>query len=201
MRNAVMRQFERPHGPLGALAGWIMANRPSNKTRNDWTVDLLDPKPADHVLELGCGPGLALRKVCARVTGGRVLAIDHSALMVRMARARNRSAIGDGRLELRQGGIELLETIGEQFDLVYSVNVAMFWRDRRGTLETIKRVLKPGGRIASTYQPRHPGAKPADALAFAGRLRGELTEAGFRDIRVDTLDLRPIPAICVQARA
>ena len=52
----VYRQFRRPTGLLGRLAGWIMANRPSNIERNRWTVDLLRVQPADHVLEIGFGP-------------------------------------------------------------------------------------------------------------------------------------------------
>jgi hypothetical protein len=59
------RQFRRPTGLLGRLAGWIMANRPSNIERNRWTVDLLNVQPSDHVLEIGFGPGLR----CERQSG------------------------------------------------------------------------------------------------------------------------------------
>jgi len=58
--NKVYAQFRRPSGLLGRLAGWIMANRPSNIERNRWTVDLLNIKETDHVLKLGFGPGLSI---------------------------------------------------------------------------------------------------------------------------------------------
>jgi len=41
LRQNVIGQFRRPHGVLGRVAGWVMANRPSNRRRNMWTVGLL----------------------------------------------------------------------------------------------------------------------------------------------------------------
>ena len=81
-------QFRRPEGRLGAFAGWIMANRGSNRQRNDWTVELLEIAPGDRVLEFGCGPGLALAAAAARATSGRLVGIDHSSVMIEQARAR-----------------------------------------------------------------------------------------------------------------
>ena len=60
-RKNPISQFKRPRGPLGRLAGWIMANRPSSRLRNTRTVDLLDLRLDDRILEEGYGPGLALR--------------------------------------------------------------------------------------------------------------------------------------------
>jgi hypothetical protein len=60
MMTHIYRQFERPHGALGALAGFVMSHRPSNKERNRWTVDLIAAERDARVLEIGCGPGLAL---------------------------------------------------------------------------------------------------------------------------------------------
>ncbi len=60
LRKTIVGQFKNPHGYLGRIAGWIMANRRSNRERNDWTVDLLNIRSRDRVIEIGCGPGLAL---------------------------------------------------------------------------------------------------------------------------------------------
>ena len=84
----VYRQFRRPTGLLGRLAGWIMANRPSNIERNRWTVDVLNVQPADHVLEIGFGPGLAIAQVARLAPQGRLVGIDHSALMIERASRR-----------------------------------------------------------------------------------------------------------------
>ena len=130
MMTHIYRQFERPHGALGALAGFVMSHRPSNKERNRWTVDLIAPKPEARVLEIGCGPGLALTAMCDRVSNGRVVGLDHSPLMLAQAANRNARAIEEGRLQLHLGGLDALAELSGNFDAVYSINVAMFWRDR-----------------------------------------------------------------------
>jgi hypothetical protein len=60
--------------------------------------------------------------------------------------------------------------------------------------------LKPNGLVATTVQLRHRGATAADAHAFARQLSKELIDAGFRDVTVQALDLKPVPAVCVLAR-
>jgi SAM-dependent methyltransferase len=191
------RQFRRPTGLLGRLAGWIMANRPSNIERNRWTVDLLNVQPSDHMLEIGFGPGLAIAQIARLAPQGRVVGIDHSALMIERASGRNRSAIQAGLVDLRVGGLELLPQLGEVFDKVFSVNVPLFRPERTPVLHTIRSVLKPGGVLATTVQPRHLGATAADAQAFAQTLSSEMIEAGFREVTIKQLDLKPIPAVCV----
>jgi ubiquinone/menaquinone biosynthesis C-methylase UbiE len=191
------RQFRRPTGLLGRLAGWIMANRPSNIERNRWTVDVLNVHPSDHVLEIGFGPGLAIAQVARLAAQGRVVGIDHSALMIERASRRNRSAIQAGLVDLRVGGLESLPQLGEVFDKIFSVNVLQFLPERTPLLRTIRSVLKPDGVLATTVQPRHLGATAADAQAFAQTLSREMIEAGFREVTIKQLDLKPIPAVCV----
>ena len=193
----VYRQFRRPSGLLGRLAGWIMENRPSNIERNRWTVDLLNVQPGDHVMEIGFGPGLAIAQAARLAPHGRLVGIDHSPLMIERASRRNRSAIQAGLVELRMGGFELLPQLGEMFDKIFSVNVLQFLPERTPVLRTIRSVLKPDGLLATTVQPRHIGATAADAQAFGQTLSREMLEAGFRDVTIKQLDLEPVPAVCV----
>jgi ubiquinone/menaquinone biosynthesis C-methylase UbiE len=196
----VYRQFHRPTGLSGRVAGWIMANRPSNVQRNRWTVDLLNLEPSDHVLEIGFGPGLAIQQVARLVPRGHVVGVDHSPLMVKHAGHRNQSAVEAGLVDLKLGGFELLPQLGETFDKVFSVNVLQFLRERTEVLRLIRSVLKPNGLVATTVQPRHRGATAADAHAFGSQLSQELIEVGFREVAVKELDLKPVPAVCVLAR-
>ena len=193
-------QFRKPTGVLGWVAGWIMAHRSSNTTRNRWTVDLLNIKETDRVLEIGFGPGLSIASAARLARQGVVVGIDHSVLMRRAATRRNHAAIEAGRVELKVGGLDSLPTLGETFDKVFSVNVFLFLEDRREALRTIRSVLKPGGLVATTYQPRHRGARPEDADAFARQLSNQMQDLGFRDIVTEKLDLKPLPAICVLGR-
>ncbi len=89
----MVSQFHRPRGAAGWLAGREMALRPSNRQRNRWAVALLDVGPTDRVLEIGFGPGIAIREAARRATRGRVAGIDHSPEMVRQATRRNAAAV------------------------------------------------------------------------------------------------------------
>ncbi len=100
LKSVIVAQFGKPSGLLGSLAGRIMARRPSNRFRNARTVELLQLAPDSRVLEIGCGPGLALAGCARIVTAGRIVGLDHSAMMIRQARARlARMALKRGRLE------------------------------------------------------------------------------------------------------
>src|SRR5215210_1905105 len=85
-----------------------MASKPSE--RFVWAVDILALDPADRVLEVGCGHGVAVSLVCERLTSGRITAIDRSKKMIEMAARRNREHVGgrQGRAEdgrAREGGL------------------------------------------------------------------------------------------------
>lgn len=200
MMTHIYAQFARPHGPLGALAGFVMSHRPSNRARNRWTIELIAPRLDAKVLEIGCGPGLALHAMCERVPRGQIVGLDHSALMLKQAAKRNRDAIENGLLRLQLGDLDTLSSLSGDFDVIYSVNVAMFWKDRRAAVHAISTVIRPGGLFATTHQPRHAGAKSADAFTFAERLSDELRERGFTQIRTERLELHPMPAVCVLAQ-
>jgi ubiquinone/menaquinone biosynthesis C-methylase UbiE len=197
LSSRIHGQFRRPHGLLGRLAGRIMANRGSNRQRNAWTVDLLDLKRDDRLLEIGFGPGISLGLAAERITAGRIVGIDHSETMHSQATARNGEAVRAGQIELLTGGLELLDGFDEAFTKVMSANVVQFWEDGASAFVRLAGVLAPGGRIATTYQPRHRGATAADADTMAARISGWTADSGFCDIEVRHLPLEPIPVICV----
>jgi cyclopropane fatty-acyl-phospholipid synthase-like methyltransferase len=198
--SKLYRQFGKPEGVLGHLAGWIMASRPSNRERIRWTVELLDLRPDDRVLEIGYGPGLSITFAASKMTSGKVTGIDHSALMHAQASARNAALIRAGRAELRHGGLELLPALPGPFDKVFAVNVFQFIPGRQEALASIRQIMQPDGLLGITYMPRGANAAPGDAGRFAALLSEQMAEAGFRAIRTEKLDLKPMPAVCVLGR-
>jgi ubiquinone/menaquinone biosynthesis C-methylase UbiE len=101
--EAAYAQFGRPSGLLGGAAGLLMAHRSSNRKRNEWAVSLLGVRPDDRVLEIGCGPGLAIRELGRIAHAGYVCGIDHSEVMLRQARRRNADGLRRGIVDLRLG--------------------------------------------------------------------------------------------------
>jgi SAM-dependent methyltransferase len=195
-RHGGLAQFHHPTGAAGHLAGWIMGRRSSNVARNRWAVRLLDVQPTDRVIELGCGPGVAVAALATRAVRGLVVGVDHSQVMIRQAGRRNRAAVRAGRVRLIHTPVEGLSTSDGPFDAALAVNTVGMWPDPTARLRELAQLLRPGGRIALVSQPRCPGATAVTSAAAAEELAGLLTDAGFAHLRTEMLDLDP-PAACV----
>jgi SAM-dependent methyltransferase len=153
------------------------------------------------VLELGFGPGIAVRRAAELASRGGVAGVDHSELMLRQARRRNAKAVEAGRVDLRLGSVERLPDFGVRFDKVLAVNVYMFWSEPVSVLRGVLAAMKPGAMLALTFQPRRRGATEEDTQAGAARMASSLREAGFTDVRVEILEMKPVSAACVIGRA
>jgi ubiquinone/menaquinone biosynthesis C-methylase UbiE len=73
--------------------------------RLEWAVSRLALQPDHHVLELGCGHGVAAGLVCDRLRSGHVTAVDRSAAMIDRARRRNAHHVEAGTLDLAVAAI------------------------------------------------------------------------------------------------
>jgi ubiquinone/menaquinone biosynthesis C-methylase UbiE len=194
---AIRSQFRQPQGVAGWLVGWEMALRSSNRQRNVWAVGLLGVEPTDRVLEIGFGPGIAVRELSRRATHGLVCGVDHAAVMVRQATRRSAAAVRAGRMDLCLGAAEHLPAFAEPFDKVLAVNTMGMGREPAERLQEIHRRMRPGGRIAIVSQPRCPGATAETTVAAGRAMAARLTAAGFMRLRSDTLALTP-PVIGVR---
>lgn len=210
--SRVVGQFRKPTGVGGHLSGWVMSHRSSNLVRNRWAVDLLDLQPDDRVLELGCGPGVALAVIAGRVVDGVTVGVDHSSLMIRQARRRNAANVAAGRVRLVCATVEdllsadsnvpaaslKLPSLAGPFHAVLAVNSIGFWDQPEQRLNVLRHWIHPRGRIALVSQPRCPGATAETTRAAGIELEDLLRRAGYGAIRSATLDLDP-PVVCVQA--
>jgi ubiquinone/menaquinone biosynthesis C-methylase UbiE len=129
---------------------------------------------------------------------GLVVGVDHSAVVIGQARRRNADAIKEGRVRLIHAPVEDLHLADGPFEAALAVNTVGMWPEPTARLREIGRLLRRGGRIALVSQPRRPGATAATSAAAADRLAAQLSEAGFENVRVETLGLDP-PAVCVLA--
>jgi ubiquinone/menaquinone biosynthesis C-methylase UbiE len=173
-----------------------MASKPSE--RFVWAVDTLALDPADHVLEVGCGHGVAVSLVCEQLTSGRITAIDRSQKMIEMATRRNREHIASGRAVLKTVALERMDLGDERFDKVFAFNVAPFWLQPKEALGIVRAHLAPDGAVYVFWDARH--TQPGRARDLADRLSERIRLAGFSANHVLVKDLRPVPAACVIAR-
>src|SRR5215204_3765343 len=179
---AVRAQFGHPTGFWGRAAGLLMAHRTSNRRRNAWAVSLLDVRPEDRVLEIGFGPGIAIRELGRLAWKGYVCGIDHSELMLRRAKRLNAEGLRRGVVDLRLGSVP---------EDLLAVNATMFWREPVARLEELRRLLRSGGLIAVAHQPRGPGASDETSAAWGLEMEAALAQAGFSEVRLETMALKP----------
>src|SRR6204780_2069655 len=140
----VIGQAHHPRGAAGRVTAWEMARRPSNRQRNRWVVSLLDVQPADRVLEIGFGPGLAIAEL-ARAGAGHVYGIDHSEVMLRQASKRNAAGIRAGRVTLLNASADQLPpALGGPFDVILAVNSLGFWPAPGERLTELRQRLRTG---------------------------------------------------------
>ena len=100
-------------------------------------LDLLDPQPGEHILDVGCGDGSLTLKI--KEMGADVVGIDNSLSMVAAAKAKGL----DARL-MDAGQLKF----GEAFDAAFS-NATLHWvLDKERAVRAIWFALKPGGRFA-----------------------------------------------------
>lgn len=191
--TGIRRQFGHPAGALGRLVGHVMAIK--NRSRGIWVVSLLELQPTDRVLEIGFGPGVDLRRVSPLVPYGHIAGVDPSHEMLRQALRRNASA--RARVDLCKGTAAELPFVDNDFDKAFASNSVQFWPDIDAGLAELRRVLRPGGRVVISIQPRSKGATVDTTAAWSRRLARALIANGFTDVRTEFHAMRPVPAVAV----
>ena len=173
-------QFGAPKGPRGWLAAHVVARLTGEA--NAWMVDLLGAGAGDHMLDVGCGPGLAVAGAAAR--GSRAVGVDASMTMARHARRRNRASILRGQVAIHQADATRLPFADASFTKVGSLNSLQFWTDPGRGLAELHRVLAPGGQVAVVLMARSDEAPGASSPAWVDATRAALEDAGFTAVRI-----------------
>ena len=161
LKRLMGNQAANPRGLFGRFMGRMMTK--SNMASNKWVVSLMNLEPDDTVLEIGFGPGTALRDILEITTNGKTAGIDISKLMVDQAKQLNKKAVSEGRLDLRQGEAAAMPWDANSFDKVFAVNVVYLWPNLSTVFNEILRVLKPNGRVVLYLAP----IEMMDALGFS----------------------------------
>jgi trans-aconitate methyltransferase len=124
-------------------------------------LDLLDPKPGEMILDLGCGDGALTEKI--KSAGSSVIGADASRPLLEAAHARG--------LNVVQADGERL-AFGRHFGAVFS-NAALHWMKHADrVVEGVARCLKPGGRFVGEFGGKGNVQTIRAALHSALRKRG-----------------------------
>jgi SAM-dependent methyltransferase len=109
------------------------------------TLELLEPRTGEVIVDVGCGPGYLLVELSRAVgEAGEVIGVDPSA-DVRKAAARQ--CDGFPNVRILEGTAGALPLDDASADRAASLQVFEYLSDIPGALAEIRRVLRPGGRL------------------------------------------------------
>ncbi|MBT8215794.1 MAG: methyltransferase domain-containing protein [Acidimicrobiia bacterium] len=168
--------------PWSGLRAWIYSFIFRTPKSNRLIVDLAGLHPTDHTLDIGCGPGAAVRLAAGIVSEGSAAGVDRSEPMVEIAR--KRSADLDN-VEFEVGSAELLPFPDVTFTVVWTVHSFHHWEDRRAGLTEMFRVLRAGGRAIIVEQDEKKHGLTAEQ---ARRVASDMEAIGFGPVVVDRVD-------------
>ncbi len=124
-------------------AGWLLRG-----LYRAVAAQLVAAAPQDcALLDVGTGPGQLLLEVAGRRPDLRLLGVDLSPDMIRMAQRRARAAGMGDRIDFRVGAAETLPLPDGSVDVVVSTLSAHHWADVSGAVAQQARVLTPGGDL------------------------------------------------------
>ncbi|ULE32262.1 class I SAM-dependent methyltransferase [Mycobacterium sp. IDR2000157661] len=145
-------------------------------------VDAAGVTGDDRVVDIGCGPGEAVRQAARR--GAAATGVDPAQAMLRTARLFSR---GD-TVEFKQGTAEHVPLPDGCASVVWSLATVHHWKDVGAGLREAYRLLVPTGRLLAVERQSPPAAT---GLASHGWTRGQAESfaaqcrsAGFEAVEV-----------------
>jgi arsenite methyltransferase len=160
----------------------------------DPTLELMNLRPSDTVLDVGSGTGWLARQIAMKVPEGRVVGIDISDEMIKQAR---RSSDGLDNLTFLPGGVDLIPWEDGFFTRVVSVESAYYWPDPAQGVREIFRVLRQGGSawiLINFYRDNPHSHQWVDELTVPVKLlAADEWAALFRDAGFSEAAHRRIP--------
>jgi ubiquinone/menaquinone biosynthesis C-methylase UbiE len=176
-------QLRMPSGLLAKITGNKM--NASNKLLYHLTLNNLQVKDEDHILEIGFGNGKFFSELNAKANNLTISGMDHSPEMVKEAVRNNRDLHASGKLKTLAGSSDNMPFEDNSFDKIFCINVIYFWEKPALHLQEIHRVLKPGGFFCTGFRPKEnlskfPFAKHGFTLYTKEEWKNLLEENGFR---------------------
>ena len=144
--------------------------------------------PADQVVDIGCGPGAAVRYAARRTAAAT--GIDPDPAMLRLARW-STGLRPPPNVSWLEGRAEKLPLPDGQATVTWAISSAHHWEDRDAGIGEARRVLAPGGRLVIAERLAEPAARGHAAHGLtcgqADDLAVQLAAAGFRQVRSYTV--------------
>lgn len=166
------------------------------------TLALMELKPADRVLDLGCGTGWASRRMARAAAQGEVVGLDVADEMLRRG---EQASSGMTNVRYVWGSAEDIPATDNYFTKVLSVESFYYYADQGKALDELRRVMAPGGSLfilINLYTDNPYSLRWVSELKVPVQAKSEaeyvsmLQQHGFTDVQARRIpDRSPTPEV------
>jgi len=132
---------------------------------------ILQPKPGEEILDVGCGQGFFAREIAK--AGAKVVGIDIAGELIKLAKEQS----GKNETYLVLSAEKMVSLINNRFDAIICVLALQNIKNLQNAISEISRVLKPGGRCVLVLN--HPAFRIPTASSWS---YDETTNIQYRNI-------------------
>lgn len=148
--HKLIENAANPKGFWGRLM--IKSMNKNHSELTDWGLCHVEINRNYTLLDIGCGGGKTVSKLCEKIGNGKVYGIDNSELCVENSKKLNNKNVICGKAVITQASVSNLPFDVDSFDIVTAVETYYFWPDKLNDLKEIYRVLKPGGKLLLVFE-------------------------------------------------
>lgn len=192
--HKLVENAAKPHGFWGSMM--IKSMNKGHAAVSEWGLSHIKIERNHHVLDVGCGGGKMVERLCKMVGNGKVFGIDYSVLCVEKSENLNQKNILCGKAKIMHSTVSDLPFDDNSFDVVTGVETYYFWPDKLNDLKEISRVLKPNGKLLLVFEMLKTDEDPFKWEKIEKKLNIEavseediaemLEKAGYKNIKTYT---------------
>jgi|GEM_PF-2875352 len=128
---------------------WLLDHHIAKEQHRQRLVDSLALRPNDHILDLGCGPGLWSTLFAEKIApDGLVVGVDLDTELIDYAEHSRQKNPFQANIRYQLADFMEMGIEDETFDLVFASGFSPYFEDVMPIIEEQKRITKKGGRIA-----------------------------------------------------
>lgn len=198
MKFKIFANFGKPTGAIGKFI--LKGMNISHSAASKWGLSHLILRPADKVLDIGCGGGANIARLLRLCPNGYVAGIDHSEESVALSSKRNKTAIGT-RCDIVCADVSDMPFDDNTFDAVTAFETIYFWRDLSKCFSEVNRVLKKDGVFMIEYAAEDMSSAWSNiidnmTIYTNQELEKYLEQTGFSEIKIHKRGI----CVCITAK-
>jgi len=145
-------QLRQPTGDMGIEVGIRMNH--GNLHMNTNTLQAIQLKPGNHVVEIGMGNGHFVQNIFKMYGDVQYSGCDFSELMVKESIKNNELWVAENKAHFYHTTAHKLPLDTNSVDVIFTINTLYFWENPVLILAEFKRVLKNTGQLFITIRPK-----------------------------------------------